>query len=321
MSTISLCMIVKNEEDVLARCLTSVADLVDEIIIVDTGSTDGTKAIAAEFTDKIYDYQWIDDFSEARNYSFSLANCLYCMWLDADDVFLEADRLAFAQMKAELPSSTDVVMMKYNTGFDAKGNVTFAYYRERIIKNHLGMRWKGAVHEVIETLGTVEYSQCAVTHQKLHPSDPDRNLRIFEKLLDQGISLDPRQQFYYGRELYYHKRFEDAIRIFESFWRRTQAGSRTRLTHAATTPIAGIGWGTATRPSKRFCAAFCTIPHGQRCAVKLAVTSLTGPGILWQFTGMNVPWTASGRMCGAGLFLRMPTAIRRAFSCVSVIPR
>ena len=70
-TTISLCMIVKNEERVLARCLDSVADLVDEIIIVDTGSTDATKEIAARYTEKIYDFVWQDHFAAARNFSFS----------------------------------------------------------------------------------------------------------------------------------------------------------------------------------------------------------------------------------------------------------
>lgn len=62
MATISLCMIVKNEEQVLARCLDTVADLMDEIIIVDTGSTDRTKEIAARYTDKIFDFAWIGGF-------------------------------------------------------------------------------------------------------------------------------------------------------------------------------------------------------------------------------------------------------------------
>lgn len=217
MITISLCMIVKNEEDVLDRCLKSIADLVDEIIIVDTGSTDHTKEIAAKYTKNLYDFDWIDDFSAARNFSFSKANSTYSMWLDADDVFLDPDREAFAKLKATTDPLTDVVMMKYNTGFDANGNVTFSYYRERIIKNHVGMKWVSAVHEVIATTGSITYSECAVTHKKLHPSDPDRNLRIFEKQIEEGVKLDPRQQFYFGRELYYHKRFNDAIQVFEKF--------------------------------------------------------------------------------------------------------
>ena len=98
MVSISLCMIVKNEEDVLERCLDSVADLVDEIVIVDTGSTDSTREIAARYTDKIFDFPWRDDFAAARNESFAHASMDYCMWLDADDVLLEADRAAFLEL-------------------------------------------------------------------------------------------------------------------------------------------------------------------------------------------------------------------------------
>ena len=83
MITISLCMIVKNEERILKRCLDSVRDLVDEIIIVDTGSTDATKWIAAGYTDKIYDFTWNDDFSAARNFAFSKATKEYIYSADA----------------------------------------------------------------------------------------------------------------------------------------------------------------------------------------------------------------------------------------------
>ena len=80
-------MIVKNEESVLARCLKSIEPLADEIVIADTGSTDSTKRIASRFTDRVYDFPWNDDFSEARNFSFSKAVMDYIMWMDADDVF------------------------------------------------------------------------------------------------------------------------------------------------------------------------------------------------------------------------------------------
>lgn len=89
MVSVSLCMIVKNEEDVLARCLESVEDLVDETVIVDTGSTDRTREIAARFTNRIFDFPWRDDFAAARNESFAHASMDYCLWLDADDVLLE----------------------------------------------------------------------------------------------------------------------------------------------------------------------------------------------------------------------------------------
>ncbi len=217
MATISLCMIVRNEEDVLERCLESVQGLVDEIIIVDTGSKDRTKEIAKKFTDAVYDFVWVDDFAEARNFSFSHAACDYCMWLDADDVIAPLDRKKFLALKENLNDNVDVVMLRYYTGFDNQGRVTFSYYRERIVRNRLGMVWKGAVHEVIETKGNVHYSDCGITHQKLRSSDPDRNLRIFEKLLEEGKELDPRQQFYYARELYYHKRYQQALEVFRKF--------------------------------------------------------------------------------------------------------
>ena len=126
MVSVSLCMIVKNEEDVLERCLKSAAELVDEIIIVDTGSTDRTKEIAARFTGKIFDFPWRDDFAAARNESFSHASMDYCMWLDADDVLLEEDQRAFSALKETLDPAVSVVMAPYHTGFDESGRVTFS---------------------------------------------------------------------------------------------------------------------------------------------------------------------------------------------------
>lgn len=142
--------------------------------------------------------------------------------------------------------------MRYHTGFDEQGNVTFSYYRERIVKNRAGMRWVGAVHEVIEIHGNVIYSECAVSHKKLHPSDPDRNLRIFEGLLKNGAALDPRQQFYYGRELYYHQRYQDALAVFERFLDK------------------GDGWLENKIDACRHCA-YCRYGLGQRDAALAAL--------------------------------------------------
>ncbi|MFR3080054.1 MAG: glycosyltransferase [Intestinimonas butyriciproducens] len=129
MATISLCMIVKNEEAVLGRCLDSAAGLVDEIVVVDTGSTDATREIATRYADRVCEFAWIDDFAAARNFAFAQASMEYCMWLDADDVLLMQDREKFLDLKRSLPASVDVVMMKYHTAFDRAGNPTFSYYR------------------------------------------------------------------------------------------------------------------------------------------------------------------------------------------------
>ena len=117
----SLCMIVKNEEKSLPKCLESVKDIFDEIVIVDTGSTDRTKITARAFTDKIFDFPWCDDFSAARNFSFSKATGDYIAWLDADDVLDEANRNAFLKLKDSLSFDTDVVMMRYTSAFHSDG--------------------------------------------------------------------------------------------------------------------------------------------------------------------------------------------------------
>ena len=111
MITISLCMIVKNEEKILERCLASIHDLVDEIIIVDTGSKDNTKESAYKFNAKVFDFEWCDDFSAARNFSFSKAEKDYILWLDADDVLLEEDRDKFRNLKKTIDNSIDSVSM------------------------------------------------------------------------------------------------------------------------------------------------------------------------------------------------------------------
>ena len=83
--TISVCMIVKNEEKNLAACLDCLQGIADEIVIVDTGSTDATKEIAAKYTDKLYDFAWVDDFSAARNFAFSKATMDYIYSADKNN--------------------------------------------------------------------------------------------------------------------------------------------------------------------------------------------------------------------------------------------
>ena len=190
MPTISLCMIVKNEEAYLARALKSVAGLVDEIIIVDTGSTDRTREIASGFTSKVCSFPWKDDFSDARNYSFSQASMDYCMWMDADDILEEKEKDKFLQLKHTLSPDTDIVMMKYNTAFDEAGSPSFSYFRERWIRNSTQYRWVDAVHEVIPPKGRIIYSEIAISHKKAGAGDPDRNLKIYRKMIAEGKSLD-----------------------------------------------------------------------------------------------------------------------------------
>ncbi len=234
MPTISLCMIVKNEEMHIARCLDSVAELVDEIVIVDTGSTDRTVETASRYTSKVYSYPWKDDFSDARNYSFSKASMDYCMWMDADDILEETEKEPFLQLKQSLSPDTDIVMMKYNTSFDEAGRPSFSYYRERWIRNCGRYRWMGAVHEVIPPNGRVVYSDIAFSHRKIGRGDSDRNLRIYQRMISEGKPLEPRHQYYYGRELYYHKQYEEAVSVLEQFLRSSEGWIENKIEACST---------------------------------------------------------------------------------------
>lgn len=216
MNTISLCLIVKNEEKTLGRCLSSVKDIVDEIIIVDTGSTDLTKQVASKFTDKVEHFTWIDDFAAARNFAFSLATGSYIMWLDADDVLKEPDQLKLLALKQNLDPSVDSVSMDYHLAFDEFGNVTSKLKRNRLVKRERNFKWIGPVHEYLEVYGNILHSDIAVTHSSIH-HDSDRNLNIYEQRLAKGEVFSPRDLFYYANELKDHSKFEAAIRYYDQF--------------------------------------------------------------------------------------------------------
>lgn len=217
MMTISLCMIVRNEEKVLGRCLECGKVFADEIIVVDTGSQDRTREIAEEYGAKVYGFSWQDDFAAARNAAFDKASMDYCMWLDADDVVTEENQKRLVELKETLDKNTDMVMMRYVTAEDEDGNPLFSYYRERLVKNGKGFRWEGRVHEVITPSGNVAYSGIEINHRKQGPGDGDRNLRIYERMIQEGEELTGRSLFYYGRELMAHKRYEEARAVMEAF--------------------------------------------------------------------------------------------------------
>lgn len=217
MITISLCMIVKNEEETLARCLYSVQRVADEIIILDTGSTDRTKEIARAYTDKVYDFEWIDDFSAARNASFQYASKDYILWLDADDIIPPEEEVKLLRLKEVLSGDVDAVMMRYHIAFDDAGAPIFSYSRERLVKRALQFRWREPVHEYLEVSGKIETSDIAIVHAGARRQASDRNLRIYRKQLASGAQLTVRGMYYYARELKDHELYADAVVQFGQF--------------------------------------------------------------------------------------------------------
>lgn len=209
-------MIVKNEEDMIGKCLESVKDVVDEIVIVDTGSTDKTKEIVKQYTDRIFDFKWIDDFSAARNESFSKATKDYILWLDADDILLPEDAKKLKQLKETLNENVDCVHFFYNYAFNAEGKPSLVFRRERLVKRNRNFKWIGFIHEYISTNGIMENADIYVTHTRVH-GEADRNLNIYRKKLKEGVPFSSRDQYYYGKELYYHGLADEAIEVLKQF--------------------------------------------------------------------------------------------------------
>ena len=212
---LSVCMIVKNEELILRRILSQVVSFADEIVIVDTGSTDNTKDIAFEYTDKVYDFKWVDDFSLARNFAFDKAVGDYLMWLDADDYIDKEVCDRIKELKCNLVA--DCVMCPYAVSFDGE-RVTYWYYRERIMKNCPLARFEGFIHEAVAPFGTIIYNNdIMIKHKKEKQTESGRNLKIFDSAIKNGKSLDARLTYYYGRELFYNERYEDAFKVLNDF--------------------------------------------------------------------------------------------------------
>ncbi len=207
---LSLSMIVRDEEAVLGRCLASVKDCVDEIVIADTGSRDGTMDVARAYHARVERYIWRDDFAQARNFSLSLATGDYVLWLDADDVLTPENAARLTALKGELSKTrADMVMCPYALAFDEAGVPAFTCYRERIFRRDMHFLWQGRVHECIAPRGNVVKRELCVHHLGSGKQRGTRNLDIYERWAKEE-ALSPRDLFYYGRELYYHGKFERA---------------------------------------------------------------------------------------------------------------
>ena len=218
MTEISLCMIVKDEEAHLEGCLESVQGAVDEIIVLDTGSTDRTKEIAGRFTDRVYDYVWQDDFAAARNASFAYASKPFILWLDADDRLERSEREKLIALKGRLDEHVDAVMMPYRCGCGESGASALTFERERIVRRGAGFVFTGVVHEAMTVGGTVWHEDIVVCHTGDHrESSNRRNLGIYEKWLARGRRMSARDQYYYARELMSAGEIERAQQAFKTF--------------------------------------------------------------------------------------------------------
>lgn len=227
MITISLCMIVKNEEAVLANCLDSIADLMDEIIIVDTGSKDRTKEIARKYTSRIYDFKWNGSFADARNFSFSKATCEYIYCADADEVLDSENHDRFVLLKKGLLPEIDIVQMYYCNQLSY--NTIYNYdkeYRPKLYKRLRTFTWHNPIHETVSLEPVIYNSEIEIMHKPtgFHAS---RDIEAFERMYADGIELSAHLHTLYAKELLIAGDKTDFIRSIPIFADTVKSPERT----------------------------------------------------------------------------------------------
>jgi glycosyltransferase involved in cell wall biosynthesis len=221
--TISLCMIVKNEEKVIDRCLSSVAHLVEEIIIVDTGSTDRTKEIASKYTDKIYDYEWRNDFSAARNFAASKATGEWILVLDADEYIDSENFKSFVVQLEEDNGVFNVYAAKILNFSGNFGEALTQHFHHRIYKNNAKISYYRHIHEQLKSDDSKElktktscllifhsgYLNQTVKEKNKHK----RNKALLEKELNNKVK-NPFDYFNIGNEYASVNEYEKALEFY-----------------------------------------------------------------------------------------------------------
>jgi glycosyltransferase involved in cell wall biosynthesis/Flp pilus assembly protein TadD len=196
--SVSLCLIVKNEEQNLPACLASAADLVGEVIVVDTGSTDRTREIAQSFGATVFEFPWVDNFAAARNECLRHATGEWIFWLDADDRVDEADRTRLKSLFASLSEEKVAYVMKCLCLPGAATATATVVDHVRLFRNHPAIRWEHRVHEqILPALRRqghrVQWSDVVIQHTgyqdpRLRGRKLERDLRLLQ--LEQGEQPD-----------------------------------------------------------------------------------------------------------------------------------
>ncbi len=146
---VSLCMIVKNEEAHLSACLESVADLVDEMVVVDTGSTDATAAVASRRGARVHSFEWIDSFAAVRNESLRHAQGDWIFWLDADEMLDEENRLKLRSLLAGLSDENAAYVMRQRSPASTGATAAIVADQVRLFRRLPEVHWSYRVHEQI----------------------------------------------------------------------------------------------------------------------------------------------------------------------------
>lgn len=205
-------MIVKNEENNLKRCIDSVKDIVNEIIIVDTGSKDNTKSIALNNGAKVFDYEWKSDFSDARNFSIKQSTSDWNLVLDADEYILSNHQLIrdFIEKNNNIIGRVNILSRFIDNGQE---NVLSSYV-SRLFPNNKSIFFKGKVHEQLESCLSRDNIPVSVLHDGYYQTDKThRNL----PLLLEELTVSPNDSYILyqiGKQYYLKHDYIQANRYF-----------------------------------------------------------------------------------------------------------
>jgi glycosyltransferase involved in cell wall biosynthesis/Flp pilus assembly protein TadD len=228
---VSLCMIVRNEERFLPECLRSVADLVDETVVVDSGSTDRTREIAEGFGARVIDFQWVDSFADARNESLRHATGNWVLWMDADERLDAANRERLRALLAGLGSENAGYVMRQSSRLEAGHQAVVHVDQVRLFPNHPGLAWRYRVHEQIlpglRALGaSVRPTDIVIEHAgfaeaTLQGPKVDRNWRLLQRELEEHPD-DTFVLYNLGAVALTQGRLAEALAYFQQFLDRAE---------------------------------------------------------------------------------------------------
>ena len=237
---ISLCMIVKNEEKFIRKCLESVENLVEEIIIVDTGSTDKTKEICNEYQASTYDFIWSESFSDARNFGIDKATKEWILYLDADE---EVNIKNIEELKSLLEIDAKnlylVPIINYYGSSSPDSNCSYLFASHRLFRNNKKIKFTGNIHEHLDKsslgendLKEIEIIRCIEIHHYgymdstvKNKNKNERNLKLLKKEKEVP-NYDPWIDYHIASEYYrmgeYEKAFNEVNSSILGFLKKQQ---------------------------------------------------------------------------------------------------